>query len=82
LKRGKKKTKNEEQKYSPSNICAFIVSFAGLGFLSLYLAGKMRLFDQRGHTYKGFIFAAPVRFDLSKYPFTVQKKSNLVHLSF
>src|ERR1700731_2929741 len=36
-----------------------IVSFAGLGFLSLYLAGKMHLFDRRGHTYKGFIFAAP-----------------------
>ncbi|KAI8583342.1 hypothetical protein K450DRAFT_223165 [Umbelopsis ramanniana AG] len=41
----------------PSGHSSF--SFAGLGFLSLYLAGKMRLFDQRGHTYKGFIFAAP-----------------------
>ena len=25
------------------------VSFAGLGFLALYLAGKMHLFDRRGH---------------------------------
>ena len=30
-----------------------IVSFAGLGFLSLYLSGKLHLFDERGHTVCG-----------------------------
>ncbi|KAG0169618.1 hypothetical protein DFQ29_009618 [Apophysomyces sp. BC1021] len=29
-------------------------------YLALYIAGKMRMFDERGHTYKGFIFSFPV----------------------
>ncbi|KAF7726912.1 hypothetical protein EC973_008207 [Apophysomyces ossiformis] len=41
----------------PSGHSSF--SFAGLGYLALYIAGKMRMFDERGHTYKGFIFSFP-----------------------
>ncbi|ORX92617.1 PAP2-domain-containing protein, partial [Basidiobolus meristosporus CBS 931.73] len=36
------------------------LGFAGLGFLSLYLAGKLHLFDGRGHTYKSFLVVLPV----------------------
>lgn len=35
------------------------LSFAGLGFLSFYLAGKMHLFDKRGHAHKAWISLAP-----------------------
>ncbi|KAG8823950.1 hypothetical protein FRC17_009205 [Serendipita sp. 399] len=36
------------------------LSFAGLGFLSLYLAGKLHLFDRRGHTVKAWISVFPL----------------------
>jgi len=36
------------------------MSFAGMGFLAFYFAGKYRLFDKKGHTLKVWIFAAPL----------------------
>src|ERR1044072_2209032 len=31
-----------------------------MGFLSLYIAGKLHVFDRKGYTYKGFVVAAPL----------------------
>ncbi|KAF8311630.1 acid phosphatase/Vanadium-dependent haloperoxidase [Clavulina sp. PMI_390] len=36
------------------------MSFAGLGFLSWYLAGKLHLFDRRGHTFKAWLALTPL----------------------
>ncbi|KIJ44096.1 hypothetical protein M422DRAFT_30621 [Sphaerobolus stellatus SS14] len=36
------------------------LSFAGLGFLFFYLAGKLHLFDKRGHTLKAWIAPIPL----------------------
>ncbi|KAH8550941.1 phosphatidic acid phosphatase type 2/haloperoxidase [Umbelopsis sp. PMI_123] len=35
-------------------------SFAGLGYLSLYLCGKLHVFDHQGHVWKGFIVMIPI----------------------
>ncbi|KAF9998897.1 hypothetical protein BGZ80_008319 [Entomortierella chlamydospora] len=42
----------------PSGHSSF--SFGGLGFLSMYLAGKIHLFDRRGHIYKSLVVLAPL----------------------
>ncbi|KAF9971740.1 hypothetical protein BGZ73_005229 [Actinomortierella ambigua] len=42
----------------PSGHASF--SFGGLGFFSLYLAGKLHLFDERGHIYKSFVVLTPL----------------------
>ncbi|KAG2131674.1 phosphatidic acid phosphatase type 2/haloperoxidase [Suillus clintonianus] len=36
------------------------MSFAGLGFLAFYLAGKLHLFDTRGHVSKAWISISPL----------------------
>ncbi|ORX41134.1 phospholipid metabolism-related protein [Kockovaella imperatae] len=36
------------------------LSFAGLGFLSCYLAGKMHLWDRRGHRTRGWFALSPL----------------------
>jgi diacylglycerol diphosphate phosphatase/phosphatidate phosphatase len=39
---------------------SFAGSFAGLGFLSLYLSGKIKVFDRRGHVAKLCIVFLPL----------------------
>ncbi|CAO3686870.1 unnamed protein product [Umbelopsis vinacea] len=42
----------------PSGHSSF--SFAGLGYLSLYLCGKLHVFDRQGHVWKGFVVMIPL----------------------
>uniref|UniRef100_A0A453FBA7 Phosphatidic acid phosphatase type 2/haloperoxidase domain-containing protein n=1 Tax=Aegilops tauschii subsp. strangulata TaxID=200361 RepID=A0A453FBA7_AEGTS len=43
-----------------SQVVILLVSFAGLGFLSWYLAGKIKVFDRRGHVAKLCIIFLPL----------------------
>ncbi|XP_042398708.1 lipid phosphate phosphatase 2-like [Zingiber officinale] len=55
---GGKSEINEGHKSFPSGHASWC--FAGLGFLSWYLAGKMRVFDGRGHVAKLCLVALPL----------------------
>ncbi|XP_077253217.1 lipid phosphate phosphatase 2-like [Tasmannia lanceolata] len=55
---GKKSVVNEGHKSFPSGHSSW--SFAGLGFLALYLSGKIRAFDQTGHVAKLCIVFLPL----------------------
>jgi len=35
-------------------------AFAGMGYFSLYLAGKLYVFDRKGYTYKSFVVVTPL----------------------
>lgn len=48
LVRIKKNESNEMNNNIQLSLSLFLVSFAGLGFLAFYLAGKMKMFDERG----------------------------------
>lgn len=52
----------EGMKSFPSGHSSF--SFAGMTFLALFIAGKLRVFDQKGHTFKGFVVFSPLVFAL------------------
>lgn len=43
----------------PTSRNSLAAAFAGLGFFGFYLAGKMHLFDQRGHAIKAWIAMVP-----------------------
>lgn len=55
---GKKSDIKEGHKSFPSGHTSW--SFAGLGFLSLYLAGKIKCFDRKGHVAKLCLIFLPI----------------------
>lgn len=55
---GNRKSIEEGHRSFPSGHTAWC--FAGLGFFSLYLAGKIRLFDRKGHVSKLVIVFSPL----------------------
>ena len=52
------------------------VAFAGLGFLSMYMAGKLRVFEPRSRLWKLALVLLPL---IGAYLITISRVCNYVH---